>query len=408
LAGAALARGRPALEKALALVVFSQCAYAISVGGDIFRYLRFVTPVLPLLYVCAVLSLRRWVEPQSEGASRFARACLLGVCPVLSSLGRLGLPPDESGFFRSSISLARLLDANTPAGTLASIYPAGTIPYYAHRQRFVDVFGKNDEHLAHREQYEGLVIGHNKFDFDYVYDERRPAVAIVQSPCASIEQYVAASDEERWRMRELFGKDDAVARFYDMAHPTFLREYRDQRLVYVDTPTPTPMECVFVRAGASISHVWSMSGSPERSSRIRLDASGQGSRGNAWFGAGWQASTAGSGRSVRAFDGKRSAIVDVLVDTGEPLSLVLCLSLAGADSGMGALTSSVNAAVLPLAIAADTACEGLGLRAEISREVLGRRPQDTRIELRASGGSSAFFHWLELSPRHLAQEGRVP
>jgi len=127
-AALAFTRRGPPLLRALALLALLQACYAIYLGGDIFRYLRFVTPVLPLLYVASVVSLERLLAKPAWRTAPFGQALVLAACPVPCDGGQLGGLLDESGLFEADLSLARLLVQNVRPAALVTLYPAGTNP----------------------------------------------------------------------------------------------------------------------------------------------------------------------------------------------------------------------------------------------------------------------------------------
>lgn len=258
---AAFGRRCPTAARGIAGVALLHTGYSLYVGGDIFRHLRFVAPVIPLMYGCSTFVL--WsIFDRRRSHAVLSQALLLATCPVIATQGKLGALPDESEFFKSNLSLARLFERNVPRGKLATIYPAGTIPWYAPHLRYLDVFGKNDAHIAHLPHYVGSALGHNKFDFNYVYGERQPDVAFVLSSCDVIDRYVAASQPEREALRDQYSIDGTPARFFDIGHPLFLRDYYPHRVRFDGYPSLTPLECVFVRQGSGVPTLWSI---PEQS-----------------------------------------------------------------------------------------------------------------------------------------------
>lgn len=248
----------PGLARALAASVLLQVGYCLYIGGDIFRELRFFAPVVPLADACAVAALRRALAPGRLAAASAGQLLLLATFPAVTPQGPLGVLPPDGRFFESNLALAQLFRENVLAGSLSTLYPAGTVPYYASHLSYVDVFGKTDAHIAHLARYEGGAIGHNKFDFDYVYRERRPDLAFVLLSCDVIDEYMRASPGERLLLRERASRGDTPARFADIEHPLFQRDYYPNRVRYQRAPSPTPLECVFVRSGAVIPLIWSV------------------------------------------------------------------------------------------------------------------------------------------------------
>jgi hypothetical protein len=254
-------RRTPSSLRALSLVVFAQAGYAIYLGGDIFGHLRFVAPVIPLLYLSAVFALFALVGDSSRALGRLAQGLALVGCPVLHASGKLGSSPESDAYFAYSLASAGFLERNVPDGSLVSVYAAGTVPYYAPRLRYVDVFGKNDEHIAHMTHYAGLAIGHNKFDFDYLYNERKPDVAVIFASCPTIDEFVRADAAGRRKMRDRVPFLRQVPLF-DVGNATFERDYYPNRVRGIEALAADPIDCVFVRKDSAIPVVWSESGAP--------------------------------------------------------------------------------------------------------------------------------------------------
>ena len=115
------------------------------------------------------------------------------------------------------------------------------------------MFGKNDEHIAHQPAYVGFAIGHNKFDFDYVYS-RRPDVALVFAPCPTIDEFVRADAAGRMAIRDRVPYLKQVP-LIDVDHPAFERDYYPNRVEY--DRASKPIDCAFVRRDSGIPVNWS-------------------------------------------------------------------------------------------------------------------------------------------------------
>lgn len=238
----------------LAAVALGQAAYSVWLGGDIFVRLRFVTPVLPLVFVSAAVVLERLLR-SSWKASRIVQVVALSAGSVLAPVE----PPAQStlygNFVVAAIGTARALERNVPPGTTMTIYAAGTVAYYASTIRFIDVFGKNDAHIAHLPTHRGLRLGHNKLDFRYIYDEQKPDIAFILMSCNEAAAMVA--NPNRGAANTAVG--DVVAHDYDLRDPTFKRLYFPNPVHFAELPAPTPLECLFVRQGSRVPVLWDVS-----------------------------------------------------------------------------------------------------------------------------------------------------
>ncbi len=86
------------------------------------------------------------------------------------------LSPGQKNLYRSYIQTSVLLnrDERIVDGASVAIFPAGIIPHFVHRLKFIDMLGKCDERIARLRGRSGLPIGHNKYDFDYSIDQLKP------------------------------------------------------------------------------------------------------------------------------------------------------------------------------------------------------------------------------------------
>lgn len=230
--------------------------YSIYIGGDAFLYLRFLGPATPLLWTAVGLSATvGWAKrTPSINAALFAAIAVL--VPVESERGVLGSTWDRSGWINANVMAAKTIERNVPPDATVATFFAG-LPYYASGRRFVDVLGKTESHIAHERQVHGAVPGHNKFDFAYVYREKRPDVTFTAMRCDEVERFLALSVEERFRRAELprFVYQAPVAQLLD---DTFVERYAGHRVVLLDGDRHQghPIGCWFVAEGSRVSTVW--------------------------------------------------------------------------------------------------------------------------------------------------------
>jgi hypothetical protein len=342
--------------------------------------LRFVTPVLPLIYAGAAVALAA-AAAGSVRRSRGLQLLLLGTSPALAAVEPSDLTADGPNMFKGNVGLARLVEKNLPAGTTMTIYAAGTVPYYANQIRYIDIYGKNDQHLAHLPRYDGLVLGHNRLDFTYVYDQRRPAVAFVLAPCGTVRELVATAKSPLGLQREI------PVHQRDVGHPTFLREYASQQIHFVGFPSPSPTECLFVRRDSGLPLFWSPVGTPPRPHGLALDCDILDGSKPASFEDGWGPVEDHEGRSIRRLQPDQVAMLDLWLAVDEPARFSMCLTRTP-----GSLRVTVNGEEMPLLSAAHADCPGEVRQGTASRQTLASNRSVTRLALTAQ--EEVALDWL--------------
>ena len=209
----------------LAGVVFAQVAYSIYVGGDTFWYLRFVMPVIPLAYMLGALGLDRLLAGAEPTGAAIVAGTVITMLPFQCFEGRLGEVIPTHDFLRDVLATAHTLEANLPPGASVSVYSAGTVPYFAPDIRFIDVLGKTEEHIGHQPTYVSHIIGHNKFDFAWIYGVRKPDVAFTALSCFLVDDFEQLPDEERRRRIAAAKPDVFIAPLYELEEPHFRDDY---------------------------------------------------------------------------------------------------------------------------------------------------------------------------------------
>jgi len=182
---------RPALY--MLAVLAAWCLYVIDAGGDWMPYFRFFAPMLPMLYVLIGHGAVEAGDALAERgvASRLA-AGVAGAIVVAVAVWAIapfdysgarnpqGLPVNSKGFagavdLRVGDELGAWMDANIPAEWTVATIASGMLPYYT-EQRYIDMLGVNDEHIAHLDVPLGYgPAGHEKHDGGYVIS-RKPEI----------------------------------------------------------------------------------------------------------------------------------------------------------------------------------------------------------------------------------------
>ena len=79
---------------------------------------------------------------------------------------------------QDQLLIAKSLEGTLKRDELIAVAWAGSLPYFMPDYRFLDVHGKNDKHIARTIAHPGPPVGHNKWDLDYVLEDKRPAAIV--------------------------------------------------------------------------------------------------------------------------------------------------------------------------------------------------------------------------------------
>ena len=220
--------GLPALLALIGLVVYPDKkkwllgatfvvagAYSIRVGGDTFRFGRFLAHLLPLLFVLALaplqkLTARKWLQ--------LAGLALFFVGAAGTSVRRF----DYVSFNGSpllTIPTALAIREHTMPDARVAVLAAGIVPYFSERYT-IDLLGKSDPYIAKLDpapRWEGPSwMGHNKFDIDYSL-ALGPDVVVTQLPYewVSDDAWIEAQLAEtgRWWAVALVSNDTFITRY---------------------------------------------------------------------------------------------------------------------------------------------------------------------------------------------------
>ncbi|MCB8961987.1 MAG: hypothetical protein H6651_16850 [Ardenticatenales bacterium] len=217
--------------------------YILRVGGDTFRFGRFLAHLLPLLLVLAIL-------PAQQLRGRWQQLLFL----ALFGLGAAGpslYRRDYVSFNGSpllTIPTALRIRAHTAPEASVAVLAAGMVPYFSERPA-IDLLGKSDPYvarLAPAPRWEGPSwLGHNKFDIDHSL-ALAPDIVVTQLP----DEWVR---DDEWIAEQLAatGRWWAVALISD---DTFIDHYR---------PNPVPLDFFLTYGG-----VYIRDDSPEMANRL--------------------------------------------------------------------------------------------------------------------------------------------
>lgn len=154
-------------------------------GGDVFPHGRFLVPIVPLLSLAGVVGWARVMEralatPRQVATVSLAAAVLLGL-----TLAQSSVDADREGIrelHQRGRTVGEVLGERLPQDYTVGVFAAGATPYYSQLPT-IDMLGLSDETIAHTdvENLGSGIIGHEKYNLDYVLDERRPEILIIGS-----------------------------------------------------------------------------------------------------------------------------------------------------------------------------------------------------------------------------------
>ncbi|MGB2979838.1 MAG: tetratricopeptide repeat protein, partial [Candidatus Zixiibacteriota bacterium] len=144
-------------------IVYLYTLYVIVIGGDVLKVHRFFMPVLPLLYLLLVISLRRLFSGlKGETKVRLVSVCVLLTLCVLFFLlpyrWMMEVRVDEKDLVDKMRSVAEYLAKNYGGSLSLAVTTIGSVSYYAGTgTRVIDMLGLTDKHIARNpEEIEGI------------------------------------------------------------------------------------------------------------------------------------------------------------------------------------------------------------------------------------------------------------
>lgn len=221
--------------------------YNMWVGGDAFALSRFYCPITPLLIVGTILVTHRIL--QKVGLEDFASITEKLDLPFNTQLRRE--VACASIFLTAAVLVAviicrcetdlvpeivnlRVANENSVYNVndlrrikiqpheVVSVFWGGGAPYLMPEQTFNDPLGKCDKRIAHMQAKWGPP-GHNKWDFDYLLNEIKPAVIITNQPLSQL--------RDSSKARSLNDKLDFSNIFELWFHKSFRAQYRPNMLI---------------------------------------------------------------------------------------------------------------------------------------------------------------------------------
>lgn len=227
--------------------ILSWIGYNIWVGGDAFALSRFYCPITPVLIVGSIVVAHRILQRleldsfpsitaklglPSNTQLRRETACasifLVAAVLVGAVICRCetDLVPETTNLRvaneNSVYNVNDLRRIKIQPYEVVSVFWGGGAPYLMPEQIFNDPLGKCDKRIAHMQAKWGPP-GHNKWDFDYLLNEIKPAVIITNQPLSQL--------RDSSKLRSLGDKLDFSNIFELWFHKTFVNEYRPNMLI---------------------------------------------------------------------------------------------------------------------------------------------------------------------------------
>lgn len=134
---------------------------------------------MPLLAALAGLGLAalRGTLARTAAAALVAAACIASVATAVTHpmmLDRVRLWEQQ---VHELANIGAWLDRTLPPGTTIGAFANGALSYHAEHLTVVDLLGLTDEHIAREGDRDPFgFVGHAASDWDYIVNDRRPAV----------------------------------------------------------------------------------------------------------------------------------------------------------------------------------------------------------------------------------------
>jgi arabinofuranosyltransferase len=166
----------------LAFSIGGYLAFITYVGGDHFQAFRMLVPIIPLMSYAFYLGLSRISGADNKGWHWAVVVSILCLSTVQLFSSVLNPRWEDAASYNGTI-VGRYIAKNWPAGSLVALNTAGSTPYYAGQNTYIDMLGLNDAHISRR-RVETIDLpwqelpGHGKGDGLYVLS-RKPDYIIV-------------------------------------------------------------------------------------------------------------------------------------------------------------------------------------------------------------------------------------
>jgi arabinofuranosyltransferase len=166
----------------LTVSVSAYVAFIVLVGGDHMQSFRLLLPVMPLMSVMLPMALSPTIRSYGHGIAACVTLVFL-IATSLQAFDRRLNPQGEDPAAREGTIVGKYIAQAWPAGSLVALNTAGSTPYFADSNRYIDMLGLNDPTIARRDISKiklpwQRIPGHLKGDGLYVLS-RRPDFIII-------------------------------------------------------------------------------------------------------------------------------------------------------------------------------------------------------------------------------------
>ena len=180
--------------------VIGYLIFIVYVGGDHMVGFRLLLPLVPLSGYALQLLLRKVIAPEARLRALAVYVLILGLSLAQLASRQLN-PAAEDPAAGVGTVVGRYITKNWPRNSLIALNTAGSTPYYATENRYVDMLGINDRHIARRRIDKPLVsgrylAGHAKGDGEYVLSRNPDFIIIGPAQGAHIDHARFLSDRE--------------------------------------------------------------------------------------------------------------------------------------------------------------------------------------------------------------------
>lgn len=183
--GAVVALVRPphpqvrAMVALLAVLAVVYGGFFVYVGGDWMPAFRFYAPIVPLFAALAGLGLAalHGALARSVAVVAITAACIASLVTAVTHPMMLDRVRMWEQQVHELANIGAWFDRTLPPGTTIGAFANGALSYHAEHLVVVDLLGLTDEHIARDGDRDPFgFVGHAASDWNYIVDERRPAV----------------------------------------------------------------------------------------------------------------------------------------------------------------------------------------------------------------------------------------
>ncbi len=181
----------------LTLIFFLYITY---VGGDQMPAVRFLLPLIPVISLLLYFTVKKNFFHIEDNAGPVVCLVFLALSLLQFFVPHLNPQKENRASYLGTIA-GKYISKHLPPDSLIALNTAGSTPYFAPRNRYIDMLGLNDYHIARRkiDKYElpwQKIPGHLKGDGEYVLSRNPDFIIIGPAQGSSIEKPWFLSDLE--------------------------------------------------------------------------------------------------------------------------------------------------------------------------------------------------------------------